>query len=291
MKISIEEWSQSAVKYFDGAGSVYCGFKMKFSIVTLSFNQARFLEAAILSVLEQDYPDIEYIVIDPGSTDGSREIIERYRDRISKVIFEPDRGGADGMNKGFAAATGDVFGFINSDDVLLPGAISRVAKQLQAHPEADIIMGHEWIIDAEGRKLRKSYTDKFDRRTYAYNGGVIAQQSTFFRAALFRKTKGLDIRLSVHWDTELFLDLLEASDKQLYVDDFFGAFRIHDESITGGKKLEMESRAYMRARFERIMGRPWRTSDYPVWFFYRVRKYVREPRALIEWLRRGSNPA
>ena len=93
---------------------------MKISIVTVSFNQADYLEQAIRSVVEQDYSDIEYIVVDAGSTDGSREIIER--DRIATVVFEPDREPADGLNKGFARATGDIFGYINADDAYLPGA-------------------------------------------------------------------------------------------------------------------------------------------------------------------------
>ena len=95
---------------------------MRVSIVTISFNQAEFLERAIRSVIEQDYPDVEYIVVDPGSTDGSREIIEKYRSRISKVILEPDTGPANGLNKGFAAATGEIFGYINADDAFLPKA-------------------------------------------------------------------------------------------------------------------------------------------------------------------------
>jgi len=94
---------------------------MKFSIVTISYNQAQFLEKAILSVLNQEGVGLEYIVVDPGSTDGSREIIERYRDRFGHVVFEKDHGPADGLNKGFQYATGDVYGYLNSDDVLLPG--------------------------------------------------------------------------------------------------------------------------------------------------------------------------
>lgn len=125
---------------------------MKISIVTISFNQTCFLEEAICSVLEQGYPNVEYIVVDPGSTDGSREIIERYSDRIDKVIFEPDEGPADGLNKGFAHASGDVFGFLNSDDVLEPGALSGAARYFEARPEVDVVSGHSWIIDEEGRK-------------------------------------------------------------------------------------------------------------------------------------------
>src|SRR5271170_7307769 len=106
------------------------------SIVTVSFNQASFLERAIRSVLEQDYPDIEYIVVDPGSTDGSRDIIDRYRSQISKIILEPDTGPANGLNKGFAAASGNIFGYINADDAYLPGAIAKAVSAFRARPDA-----------------------------------------------------------------------------------------------------------------------------------------------------------
>ena len=89
---------------------------MKFSVVTVSFNQRQYLEEALTSVLEQDYPAIEYIVVDPGSTDGSRELIESFRDRLASIVFEADQGAADGLNKGFQRASGDIFGFLNSDD-------------------------------------------------------------------------------------------------------------------------------------------------------------------------------
>src|SRR3954454_9281745 len=98
---------------------------MKFSIVTLAFKQRKYLREAMDSVLNQDYPSIEYIVVEPGSNDGSREIIEDYGDRISCRIYEPDKGAADGLNNGFARATGDVFAFLNGDDLLLPGAIRK----------------------------------------------------------------------------------------------------------------------------------------------------------------------
>src|SRR4029077_1447448 len=112
------------------------------SIVTISFNQGKFLERAIRSVLEQDYEDIEYIVVDPGSTDRSREIIERYRSRISRVILDPDKGPADGLNKGFAVASGDIYGYINADDAYLPGAITKAIASFQARPQADVIYAH-----------------------------------------------------------------------------------------------------------------------------------------------------
>ena len=112
---------------------------MKFSIVTISYNQAQFLEQAIRSVIEQDYPDVEYIVVDPGSTDGSREIIERYRDRIDRIIFEPDKGPADGLNKGFAQATGDVFGFSKDISCCLSKSLIQPISRSLIRLENDLV--------------------------------------------------------------------------------------------------------------------------------------------------------
>jgi len=263
-------------------------FTMRFSIVTVSFNQVRFLESTIRSILDQDYPDIEYIVVDPGSTDGSRDIIERYRDRISRIVFEPDSGAAEGLNNGFARATGDIYAFLNSDDVLLPGAISRVAEYFRSSPETDMVLGHAWVIDSDGRWLRNSYTDKFDLRAVAYGGCVICQQSTFFRASLFKKTKGFNIANAVAWDAELFLELLQATRACYYADAFLSAFRVHRDGITGGGKMRAQRRAFALAQFETIVGRPWRSSDRLIQFFYLLRKYAMEPRSIVQRLRYGS---
>src|SRR5262249_6094619 len=148
-------------------------FAMKFSIVTVSFNQARYLERAMRSVLDQEGASVEYIVVDPGSTDGSRDIIEKYRSRLAHVILEPDTGAADGLNKGFRAATGEVLGFLNSDDVLLPGALSGAAGFLREHPEVDVVSGDCEIVDGQDNVLRVSYSDRFSLRRYAYGTGIL----------------------------------------------------------------------------------------------------------------------
>ena len=103
---------------------------MKISIVTISFNQAKYLQQCIDSILGQTHCDLEYIVVDPGSTDGSRALIESYGNKIIKV-FAPDKGPADGLNQGFKHATGQIYGFINSDDYLLPGALTSVTISMQ----------------------------------------------------------------------------------------------------------------------------------------------------------------
>ena len=112
----------------------------KISVVTVSFNQAQYLEASIRSVLDQNYPDLEYIIVDGGSTDGSVEIIERYRDRCDTVIVEPDSGQSDALNKGFARATGDMMNWLCSDDLLEPGSLAQIGRTY-ASTGADIVVG------------------------------------------------------------------------------------------------------------------------------------------------------
>ena len=121
------------------------------SIVTISFNQASFLEECVLSVLSQKANDVEYIVVDPGSTDASRDILQRYADRIDTRILEPDHGPADGLNKGFAAGSGDIFGYINADDRYVAGAIEFVRTFFLENPAVDVLCGAIRIIDRHGR--------------------------------------------------------------------------------------------------------------------------------------------
>jgi glycosyltransferase involved in cell wall biosynthesis len=261
---------------------------MKVSIVTVSFNQARFLEETIRSVLEQDHPDIEYIVVDPGSTDGSREIIERYRDRIARIIYQPDSGAAEGLNNGFAQASGDIYAFINSDDLMAPDAVSRAAACFAADPQLDLVTGHARIVDAEGRWLRNSYGDRFDRRAFAYQGCVFCQQSTFFRGELFHAAGGFNIANKVAWDAELFMELFARARSWRLLDAFLSSFRVHSEAITGGARMSRQLHRFEREKFERIMGRPWRRTDDLVAVFYLARKYVLEPRSFWQRLRYGS---
>jgi glycosyltransferase involved in cell wall biosynthesis len=120
------------------------------TIVTPSYNQALFLEATMRSVLEQDYPRIEYIIIDGGSTDSSMDIIKKYADRLACWISEKDRGQTDALNKGFKRATGDILAWINSDDTYEPGAIREAVEWLQARPEIGLVYGDANFIDDEG---------------------------------------------------------------------------------------------------------------------------------------------
>ena len=206
---------------------------MKISIVTLSLNQGRFLETAIRSVVDQQGIELDYILVDPGSTDHSRAIIERYRNRLSHVVYERDDGPADGLNHGFAHASGDIYGFLNADDELRPGALAEVARAFERRPEVDVISGHGHIIDAAGEPVRRMYSDRFSVWGYLYGGVVLLQQSTFFRARAFEAAGGFNADNRTCWDGELWLDMALAGKRFDRTNGFWSGFRVYDESITG----------------------------------------------------------
>lgn len=225
---------------------------IKITIVTISYNQAAFLGRTIKSVVDQNYQDIEYIVVDPGSTDGSRDIINRYYSQISKVIYEPDKGAADGLNKGFRFATGDIYGFINSDDIYLPGAFRKIADYFQNHPKVDVASGHAIVIDENDREIRKSYSDKFDLRRHAYGASILMQPSTFFRASCFSPTKGFNVENRSNWDAEFFVDMLLSKTRFARINDFLSGYRLHRESITATGKIDVLIRNYDSYIFKKM---------------------------------------
>jgi len=251
------------------------------SIVTISFNQGRFIERAIRSVLEQDYDDIEYIVVDPGSTDDSRDIIERYRSRISKTILEPDNGPANGLNKGFAAATGQIFGYINADDAYLPGAIGKAVTAFRSRPEADVIYGHSYIVNGVGQTVRRSRSAPFNLRRYAYGGVVVMQQSTFFSRKAFEKAGGFNENNRSSWDGELLVDMARCGCKFGMVDDYWSLFTIYPGSITAGVKHNQRFRDDHARMFRTITGRDYEQASRLKFLLARVEKWLRDPRGPI----------
>ena len=249
----------------------------KISIVTLSFNQAAFLEEALTSVISQDYDDIEYIVVDPGSDDGSRALIEKYRNRITHCLFEGDDGPADGLNKGFARARGEIFGYLNADDVFLPHTLKHVAEAFAARPKIDIISAHGFLADEKGRVFRRFRSSPFDAWGYVYGGGVVMQQSTFFRRAAFDSVGGFNPHNHTCWDGELMLDMARAGKRFAVVDAYWSLFRIHEESISGSQRKIEESRKNWDRLFEKAVGRPRRPFDFCIRLFVRSGKWLRDP--------------
>jgi glycosyltransferase involved in cell wall biosynthesis len=217
----------------------------KISIVTISFNQAEFLERAINSVTKQGYPNLEYIVVDPGSSDGSRELIERHRAAISACCLDPDKGPSDGLNKGFSLSSGDILGYVNADDALLPGSLSYVADFFSQNADVDVVAGGIRIIDAKDRpSLRGRAADQFSLRAYAAGICTVTQQATFFRRRAYEAAGGFNVLNRVCWDGELLVDMALHGMKFARTNRTLADFRLYGANITGSRgyleKLEKE---------------------------------------------------
>jgi glycosyltransferase involved in cell wall biosynthesis len=177
------------------------------SVITPSFNQADYLEDTIRSVLEQDYPRLEYIIVDGGSTDGSVEIIRRYEHRLTHWISGPDMGQTDAINKGFELATGDIYAWLNSDDTYEPGALIEAARFLQEHPEAGMVYGAAMYIDEDGKTVARYPAAPTDYAGLRRGGNTISQQATFFRAKLWKMVGPLDPSFYYAMDYDLWVRL------------------------------------------------------------------------------------
>jgi len=254
---------------------------VKISIVTISFNQAPFLELAIRSIVEQGYKDLEYIVVDPGSTDGSREIIEKYRSKITKVIFEKDSGPADGLNNGFSCATGEIFGFINADDALLPGSLWNVSNYFEKNLEVDVVCGSGSIIDAEDRVMKRVQPTRFSKRLYVYGAVTFLQQSTFFRKKAFLETDGFNKDNRTCWDGELFLDMAVHHQKFGILHKDLALFRIYNTSISGSGNLSDIYKKDCNRIFKKVTGRGENFFDKLLAKVYRLEKLVMYPRVTL----------
>ncbi len=209
------------------------------SIVTPSFNQAGFLEETIRSVLEQDYPNLEYIIIDGGSTDGSLEIIQKYADRINSWVSEPDRGQTDAINKGFARARGDILAWLNSDDRYRPGAIGEAVAFLKDHPQAGLVYGDANLIDEGGNIIGKFPAAQTDYRKLQRGYVHIPQQSAFFRGELWRKVGPLDASFYFAMDYDLWVRLAKCA-PLVYHPRLWADFRLHG----GGKSTISDERCW-----------------------------------------------
>jgi len=260
---------------------------MKISIVTISFNQAKYLEDAINSVLDQEYNDLEYIVIDPGSTDGSREILEKYRSKISKIILEPDGGPADGLNRGFSIANGEVFGFLNSDDIYLPNTIKEVARFFSKNTDIDVVSAHCYIIDENGRTMRRAYSDRYSLEKYAYGVCAQVQPSTFFRSTAFNRVKGFNSTNKITWDGEFFVDIGIAGGKFKTINKIWSGYRVYEGTITSSIELNEKRKYEAKRNFKKIKRRDEMQFDILLRIGWRLYKHISNPKALLERLLYG----
>lgn len=226
----------------------------RISVVTPSLNQAPFLERTLGSVLSQQGRfDLEYLVFDGGSTDGSVELLRRYQDRLVARV-EPDRGQADAVNKGLRAASGDILGWINSDDVLRPGALARVAEVFRERPDVEWVHGSCDIIDAEDRPIRTAIRRYKDWRCRHYSfrslllENYISQMTVFWRRSAMERAGLLDAGLHYTFDYDLWLRLARVG-PPVFIPQTVAAFRWYRQSKSGARyrrQFEEDYQVFLR---------------------------------------------
>lgn len=202
----------------------------KISMVTPSYQQGRFLEWTMRSVLEQGYPNLEYIVMDGGSKDETRDILAQYKDRLAYCESAPDKGQADAVARGFARATGEIMGYLNSDDLLAPGALEFVARYFAAHPEVDAIYSHRVFVDESNIVTRYWILPPHHAWTMK-RWDYIPQETCFWRRRIYEQAGGVDASYQFALDYDLFVRFMERG-RMERVNRFLGAFREHPSSKT-----------------------------------------------------------
>jgi glycosyltransferase involved in cell wall biosynthesis len=204
----------------------------KITVVTPSYNQAMFLERTILSVITQNYPNIEYIIMDGGSTDSSVEIISKYSKHITHWQSAPDRGQADAIASGFEMATGDILCWINSDDMLMPGALRYVANRFMQNPQHQWLVGTVVVVDEDDNILGCATAFPFwTSRIMLASGQGTAQQAVFWRKELYKQVGGINRDRQFCLDYELFVKFV-ALRRPMWTVERLGVFRQHPESKT-----------------------------------------------------------
>lgn len=212
------------------------------SVITPSFNQGRFLEETIRSVALQGYPATEHIIIDGGSKDESVEVIQRYERWVSFWVSEPDRGQSDAINKGFARAKGDILCWLNSDDLLEPGALRRAARKLRDGRNGAFALGDAIMITEDGapfgalRPFRPSFSTLVNHpRLHAVKGLMFmpAQPAVFWRREVYDTLAGLDENLVYAMDLDYWLRALEAGFRFQLIRQPLARYRFHSTSLSG----------------------------------------------------------
>lgn len=214
---------------------------MKISVITPNFNGERFIEQTLQSVISQrgDGVDLEYIVVDACSRDGSMEIINRYRSELSHVIVEKDRGPFEAINKGFAVATGELVAWLNADDLYCPGALQRVARAMNDHPDKALCFGHCPIVDETGAEIRVGIT-RFKEAFFPVSSrftiqsiNYISQPATFFRRDAVTKAGPLSDRFRCAWDYDFITRVWRHGGAVRLKPPALSQFRWHAGSLSG----------------------------------------------------------
>jgi hypothetical protein len=212
------------------------------SIITPSYNQAKYLEQTILSVLDQDYPRIEYIVIDGASTDGSVEIIKKYAGRLAHWESIKDDGQADAINKGFARATGEIVAWLNSDDYYLPGTIAKAVKVFEENPDVVLVYANMLAVDENGQTFNTlTYKQLTLEDLLCFQ--IIGQPAVFMRRSVLQQTSGLDSTFHFLLDHLLWIQIAKHG-RILHIDQTWSAARYLAEAKNIAKAAEFGREAF-----------------------------------------------
>lgn len=207
----------------------------RISVVTPSYNQGRFLERTIQSILDQRYPDLEYLVVDGGSTDNSVEIIRKYAGHLAFWVSEPDRGQSHAINKGLGRATGDLLTWLNSDDYYEPGALRAFADRAMAEPDADVFVGIGQMVDEAGRVTyykKPPATIDFESVCRWMDGGNFMQPSSMFRRSAWERLGPLDEALHIAFDVDLWLRMAKSNCRFAVMDRLLSTAVAHGAAKT-----------------------------------------------------------
>lgn len=228
----------------------------KITVITPSFNQGQYIEETILSVIRQDYPNLEYIIIDGGSTDNTVEIIKKYQNRIHYWVSEKDSGQSNAINKGLRKATGEIINWINSDDQLQPGALSIIAKHFVAHPDAAIVHGRIEYF-GETRNYYSTNLPKQDIETRYVSHICMPQPASFFRKKLIDEQGYLDESLHFSMDTDLFIRA-GLHYPLIQIEDVIARFRLHgtSKSVSAFSKTFLSDNKKIFSRVLATIGEP-----------------------------------
>lgn len=255
------------------------------SIITPSFNQSEYLEETILSVLNQDYENIEYIIIDGGSTDGSIDIIKKYEDKLAYWISEPDKGQTDAIIKGFNKSNGSFLTWLCSDDLLVPSMIRLSVHFLQKYPEHGLTFGDRIRIDSKGNVYSFQRYPQF-RKMYLRWGFTLPQETVLFRREIYEYSGGLNPSLEIAMDYDLWCKMSKKTNF-FHIPAYLGKFRMHESSKSTIFSDKQKKSTFLELHMDKL------TFDYeyvmyhhfrkkPSAFYKQMGKYMRQFSAVYE---------
>jgi glycosyltransferase involved in cell wall biosynthesis len=240
------------------------------ALVTPAYKHGHFLERTLRSVLDQNYPRLQYVVQDGGSPDDTVNVLRRYHDRLTHWESRPDGGQANAINLGFRHAQGDIMAYLNSDDLLLPGALHYVAHWFSRHPNVDVVYSHRVLIDVKDREVGRWVLPPHDDRILGW-ADYVPQETLFWRRRIWEKTgAAMDESFQFALDWDLLLRFRAAGAQIVRLPRFLGAFRLHDAQKTSAQ-MATRGDAEIRRLRERTLGRPVAMTE----VLYAIRSFLR----------------